>query len=68
VTFEKGHPYAWRTRLRGRLPWFLVDLGFAGKGRDCAVVGAQHHWYNLDGKSSGCYHCKVVREGRLWQT
>lgn len=26
------HPYAWRTVLRSRLPWFLIDLGFATKG------------------------------------
>jgi hypothetical protein len=61
------HPYEWRTRLRGRLPWFLINLGLAGKGEDCEAVGAAHHWYNRDDKSSGCYHCEVIREGRLWR-
>jgi hypothetical protein len=49
------------------LPWFLIDLGIADKGKDCESVGARHHWYNAGEESSGCYHCKVIREGRLWQ-
>jgi hypothetical protein len=65
--WEKGHPYAWRTRLRRRLPWFLIDLGVAQKGRDCESVGARHHWYNIDNEHSGCYHCEVIREGRWWK-
>ncbi len=60
--WEKGHPYAWRTRLRGRLPWFLIELGVARKGYDCQAVGARHHWYNIDDQWSGCYHCEVIRE------
>ena len=64
---DRGHPYAWRTWLRGRLPWFLIDLGVAGKGADCAKLGALHHWYNVDGQSSACYHCRVVEQGRLWE-
>ena len=39
------HPYAWRTSLRKRLPWFLINLGIAAKGKDCERVGAEHHWY-----------------------
>ena len=62
------HPYAWRTWLRKRLPWWLIDLGAADKGKDCEAAGAQHHWYNIDNSRSGCYHCKVEREGRLWET
>jgi hypothetical protein len=65
--WEPGHPYRWRTYLRGKLPWFLIDLGIAAKGRDCENVGAEHHWYNSDGESSACYHCEVVRLGRLWE-
>ena len=61
------HPYAWRTALRKRLPWFLIDLGVAQKGKDCGVVGAAHHWYNIEGTHSGCYHCREVREGGLWE-
>ncbi|MFJ6214495.1 hypothetical protein ACIQGZ_14340 [Streptomyces sp. NPDC092296] len=38
--------YRWRTRLRRRLPRFLVDRGAAGTGtRDCGA----HEWYNHDG-------------------
>jgi hypothetical protein len=54
------HPYRWRTRLRRHLPWWLINLGVADKGEDCEAVGGQHHWYNIDGSSSGCYHCKVI--------
>jgi hypothetical protein len=64
--WEKGHPFAWRTRLRERLPWFLINFGLADKGDDCERVGASHHWYSIDGQQSGCYHCKVVRPGKLW--
>jgi hypothetical protein len=64
--WEKDHPFRWRTWIRTHLPWFLVDLGVAGKGRDCEAVGGWHHWYNIDHESSGCYHCEVVRPGQLW--
>lgn len=50
-----------------RLPWFLIDLGVADKGSDCAAVGADHAWYNLDDVRSGCYHCHVVQQGQLWK-
>jgi hypothetical protein len=62
----KPSPYRWRTALRRHLPWFLINLGIAGKGLDCERSGGSHHWYNRDDVSSGCYHCKVVRSGRLW--
>jgi hypothetical protein len=68
MDWDKGHPYAWRTWLRSRLPWFLIDLGVASKGKDCEEVEGWHRWYNIDGKSSGCYHCRQVREGRLWES
>lgn len=64
--WEQKHPYRWRTWVRTHLPWFLIDLGIAKKGRDCEAVGGWHHWYNIDDKSSGCYHCEIVRPGRLW--
>ena len=67
MKWESGHPYAWRTWLRGNLPWFLINLGLPNKGKDCEKVGASHHWYNVDGKTSACYHCQVVRTGRLWE-
>jgi hypothetical protein len=61
------HPFRWRTWLRGRLPYWLIDLGGARKRRDCEAVGGWHRWYNEDHNSSGCYHCGVVRPGRLWE-
>lgn len=67
TTWDTGHAYALRTWLRGRLPWFLIDLGVANKGRDCEKVGGWHRWYNHDGENSACYHCRVVRSGRLWR-
>jgi len=66
--WDPGHPYRWRTWLRSNLPWFVINLGVAGKANSCEAVGAEHWWYNIDGKSSGCYHCEVVRTGRLWET
>lgn len=66
MTAASRNPYAWRTWLRQRLPWFLIDLGLAAKGRDCESVKAEHSWYNIDNLSSGCYHCEVRRKGRLW--
>jgi hypothetical protein len=63
--WEDKHPYRWRTWIRAHLPWLLIDLGIAAKGHDCEAVGGWHHWYNIDDSSSGCYHCQVVRPGRL---
>ena len=67
MMWDSGHPYRWRTWLRSHLPWFLIDLGFAAKKPDCERSGGQHCWYNQDGKHSACYHCLVVKEGRLWE-
>jgi hypothetical protein len=48
--------YRWRTALRKRLPWFLVNLGIASKGRhDCGA----HDWYQASGAEDRCYHCEV---------
>jgi len=67
MSHHPRHPFAWRTRLRRHLPWFLINLGIASKGDDCEAVGASHHWYNIDDVSSGCYHCRVERPGQLWR-
>jgi 2-amino-4-hydroxy-6-hydroxymethyldihydropteridine diphosphokinase len=67
ATWDRGHPYAWRTWLRGRLPWFLIDWGVADKGRDCTAAGGWHRWYNQDDDHSACYHCKVVEPGQPWR-
>ena len=66
-TEGKRSPYRWRTALRRRLPWFLIDLGVARKGPDCERAGGRHSWYNQDDDNSACYHCQVVRPGRLWE-
>jgi hypothetical protein len=67
-TLAKSSPYRRRTALRRHLHWFVIDLGVARKGQDCEAVGGVHSWYNLDDISSGCYHCKIVRQGRLWES
>lgn len=64
---KKRHPYAWRLKIRRHLPWFLINLGIADKGENCELVGAQHLWFNHDDMSSGCYYCKVIKEGQLWK-
>ncbi len=64
---ERSTPYRWRTTIRRYLPWFLIDLGIAGKGQDCEAAGGSHSWYNVDDKSSGCYHCAMTGVGRLWE-
>jgi hypothetical protein len=38
------------------------------KRKDCEAIGNRHEWYNIDGVTSGCYHCEIVREGQLWKT
>jgi hypothetical protein len=52
-----GRPrYHWRTRMRRRLPWFLVNRGLVAKGRkDCR----DHEWYKSTDDEDRCYHCEV---------
>jgi hypothetical protein len=48
--------YRWRTWLRRQLPWWLIDLGVAPKGKhDCGA----HEWYREDDELALCYHCEV---------
>jgi len=56
--------YRWRTALRRRLPWFVVNRGVAAKGRgDCGA----HEWYKQDDGEDRCYHCEVgVRRPSLF--
>jgi hypothetical protein len=35
--------------------------------KDCEQAGATHRWFNIDDVHSGCYNCRVIREGRLWE-
>lgn len=65
--WDTRHPYRWRTWIRTKLPWFLVNLGVAAKGEDCARVGGQHWWYNRDNVTSRCYHCEILAAGQLWK-
>jgi hypothetical protein len=62
------HPHALRTWVRGLLPWFLIDWGFASFGEDCEKFNAHHKWCNLDDVSSRCMFCGSEREGQSWRT
>lgn len=64
---NKKHPYYLRLMLRERLPWLLIDLGIAKKGKDCKSVGAEHKWYNIDGNESGCYFCQKITNKVDWK-
>lgn len=61
------HPYELRLWLRERLPWFIINLGIAEKGKDCESVNAEHVWYNKGDNLSGCYYCKITKQGQLWE-
>ena len=63
--FSWRHPYGWRTYLRTLLPLAICE--WIEKGEDCESRGAQHYWYNQDGKMGACYYCRIVRPGRLWE-
>ena len=48
--------YRWRGRIRRHLPWALISLGLAAKGkRDCG----NHEWYKQSDEVDRCYHCEV---------
>ena len=48
--------YRWRTRVRRRLPWMLVNRGVAAKGSgDCG----DHDWYKESDEVDRCYHCEI---------
>jgi hypothetical protein len=48
--------YRWRTAVRRRLPWALVNRGVADRGKkDCG----DHEWFNVDYVVEQCYHCEV---------
>ncbi len=64
-SLEYEHPYRRRTFWRIFFP--NPFSSWVDKGEDCESVGAEHHWYNQDGERSACYHCKVVRDERLWE-
>ena len=45
-----------------------TSYGIADKGKDCESVNAEHSWYNINGKSSGCYYCKVSAKDQNWKS
>jgi hypothetical protein len=47
--------------IRGRLLWWLINLGVADKGPDCEAVAGWHRWYKSTEEIDGCYHCEVTR-------
>jgi hypothetical protein len=48
--------YRLRSKIRRNLPWFLIDLGVAGKGKhDCG----DHEFYKATDEFELCYHCDV---------
>lgn len=63
---KRNHPYGYRRWWRTRLPWFLINMGIAQKGENCELVNANHHWYNIDDESSGCYYCNIKVQGKKW--
>lgn len=63
---SKKHPYELRLLIREKLPWFLIDMGIAAKGKNCKEVGVDHDWYNKGDNISACYYCKIEKEGKLW--
>lgn len=64
---DEKHPYRFRLWWRKRLPWFFINLGVADKGEDCELAHAEHQWYNIDNKTSGCYYCKKNTQGKKWK-
>ena len=46
---------------------FLERHWCASRIESCETLGFRHVWHNIDNQTSGCYNCKVVREGRLWE-
>ena len=65
LTLFSRQPYRRRTWLRQHLPFWLIDLGLAGKGSDCEAEAGNHEWYN-GGNGSSCYHCRVTISSNAW--
>ena len=61
--YSKG-PFRFRTWLRSRLPWFVINTGIVNKGVDCEQNGGFHEWYKEDETHSACYHCSIVVQGK----
>jgi hypothetical protein len=46
---------------------FLEQHWHVSKIDSCHTFGFKHAWYNIDHTTSGCYNCKQVTKGQLWQ-
>lgn len=46
---------------------FMDQYRCASRIESCDTFGFHHVWHNIDNQTSGCYNCKVVREGRMWE-
>lgn len=64
---NKNHPYYNKLWWRIKLPWFLIDLGFAKKGINCKHKNALHKWYKIDRINSGCYYCQKITKEINWK-
>jgi hypothetical protein len=34
---------------------------------NCEAVGREHRYYNKGGGKSACYHCRIIKRGKLWK-
>lgn len=59
------HLYRYRLWWRSRLPWMLINMGIARKGKDCHNVNAKHSWYKIDDNYKGCYYCRRIEKYKL---
>ena len=46
---------------------FLDAFWDASRIEDCEALGLHHVWHNRDNKTSGCYNCRKIELGRLWE-
>lgn len=57
-----------RMRRSDLAPNEYLDQHYPAQPDDCEAHGETHRWHNVDNKHSACYHCRVIRAGRLWET
>lgn len=46
---------------------FIKEHWFGDRPKSCKDKGWTHSWHNVDGTHSGCYNCRAIRKGRLWE-
>jgi len=47
---------------------FIKVHWLGDRPQSCEEMGWTHSWHNLDNRRSGCFNCRTVRKGRLWET